>query len=80
MVATPDFRQAVPPWPCDPVDATGAGDAFAGAFLAEWLRHGDLVEAARYANAAAALTTMGMGAVTPIPTRPRVEAYRRECG
>ena len=31
------------------VDATGAGDAFGGAFLAGWLRHGDPAEAAQLA-------------------------------
>ncbi len=31
------------------VDATGAGDAFGGAFLAEWLTHGDAARAARLA-------------------------------
>ncbi|MCP2015030.1 sugar/nucleoside kinase (ribokinase family) [Deinococcus sp. HSC-46F16] len=32
-----------------PVDATGAGDAFGGAFLAGWLAHGDAPRAARLA-------------------------------
>ncbi|GAA5532349.1 sugar kinase [Deinococcus aluminii] len=31
------------------IDATGAGDAFGGAFLAGWLAHGDAVRAARLA-------------------------------
>ncbi|WP_027460575.1 carbohydrate kinase family protein [Deinococcus murrayi] len=31
------------------VDATGAGDAFGGAFLASWLAHGDVPRAARLA-------------------------------
>ena len=49
------------------VDATGAGDCFCGAALAR-LAAGDSVwEAARYANAAAALATTGYGAVEPLP-------------
>ena len=51
MVATAERREHVPPSTCEPVDATGAGDTFAGAFLAEYLAHGDPVRAARYANA-----------------------------
>jgi len=55
------------------VDATGAGDTFSGAFLAR-LVLGDGPEAAlAYANAAAALSTTGYGAVAPIP---RPEAVR----
>ncbi len=51
----------------DVVDATGAGDCFDGAFVAR-LAMGDTTEAAaRYANAAAALSTSGYGAVAPIP-------------
>jgi 2-dehydro-3-deoxygluconokinase len=56
------------------VDATGAGDTFCGAFLARIIL-GDAPEAAlAYANAAAALSTTGYGAVAPIPRRAAVEA------
>jgi len=56
------------------VDATGAGDCFCGACLAR-IAAGDTVrEAARYANAAAALSTTGYGAVAPLP---RGDAVRR---
>jgi 2-dehydro-3-deoxygluconokinase len=49
------------------VDTTGAGDCFCGAALAR-LAAGDSVwDAARYANAAAALATTGFGAVAPLP-------------
>lgn len=49
------------------VDATGAGDCFAGVLLAR-LAAGDAFPVAlRYANAAAALTTTGYGAVAPMP-------------
>jgi 2-dehydro-3-deoxygluconokinase len=56
------------------VDATGAGDTFCGAFLARIVL-GDAPGAAlAYANAAAALSTTGYGAVAPIPRRAAVEA------
>ena len=54
------------------VDATGAGDCFCGAALAR-LQAGDSIwEAARYANAAAALATTGFGAVDPLPQPEQV--------
>jgi len=55
------------------IDATGAGDTFAGAFLAQYVAGRSAFEAAAYANAAAALSTTGYGAVAPIPRRPAVE-------
>ncbi|WPB58915.1 sugar kinase [Xylophilus sp. GOD-11R] len=51
----------------DCVDATGAGDCFAGALLARLASGDDIVAASRYANAAAALSTRGFGAIAPIP-------------
>lgn len=56
------------------VDATGAGDCFCGAALARLAAGDSLFDAARYANAAAALATTGFGAVAPLP---RPEAVRR---
>lgn len=67
-------RIRIPPFPCRPVDATGAGDTFGGALLAR-LAAGDALEAAgRYAAVAAALSTEGYGAVAPIPLAGQVRA------
>ena len=74
LIATPDRREQVPPYVVEAVDATAAGDTFDGAFLAEYLTGRDALAAARYANAAAALSTTGYGAVAPMPTRAEVEA------
>ncbi len=74
LVATPDKRQQIAAIKVAPLDATGAGDTFDGAFLAEYLQHGDPFAAARYANAAAGLATEGYGAVAPMPRRAAVEA------
>ena len=54
------------------VDATGAGDTFDGAFLSRLLAGDDPQSAGRYANVAAALSTMGYGAVTAIPRQDEV--------
>jgi 2-dehydro-3-deoxygluconokinase len=67
-------REKIPGIPVAPVDATGAGDCFCGATLARVAAGDSIWEAARYANAAAALATTGFGAVAPLP---RPEAVRR---
>jgi 2-dehydro-3-deoxygluconokinase len=73
-VATPERRERLAPHRVQAVDATGAGDAFDGAFLAEYLTSGDPFAAARFANVAAALSTLGFGAVAPLPRRAEVTA------
>lgn len=76
LVAAADGqRVAVPGWPVEAVDATGAGDAFNAGFLVQWLGGADLEQAGRFANAVGALTTRGIGAVAPIPRRAQVEAF-----
>ncbi|KAB0264087.1 sugar kinase [Microvirga brassicacearum] len=77
MVAVGERREVMPARPVEAVDATGAGDTFDGAFLSEWLVDGDPFRAAAYANAAAALSTLGRGAVAPMPTRAETEAFMR---
>jgi 2-dehydro-3-deoxygluconokinase len=73
----PDRRVRIPPHPVAVVDATGAGDALCGAFLARTLA-GDAPEAAaRYAVVAAALKCTGYGAVAPIPRTAEVRAAMR---
>lgn len=56
------------------VDATGAGDCFCGNLLARIAQGDTVFEAARYANAAAALTVQGYGAVAPLPRPEQVRA------
>ncbi len=75
LVATPQERRRIGGRVVTPVDATAAGDTFDGAFLAELVAGSDPFAAARYANAAAALSTQGYGAVAPMPRRADVEAF-----
>ena len=63
----------IPGAPVDAKDATGAGDCFNGIFLASYLQDGDIVNAAETANRGAALSTMGYGAVDPIPSKSTLE-------
>lgn len=74
-VAVSDARVDIAGHEVAAVDATGAGDCFDGALLARLVAGDDLASAARYANAAAALTTTGFGAVAPLPTRAQVDAF-----
>ncbi|HJV10234.1 MAG TPA: sugar kinase, partial [Burkholderiales bacterium] len=67
-------RERLPAVKVKAVDATGAGDCFCGAALARLVAGDSIWEAARYANAAAALATTGYGAVDPLP---RPEAVRQ---
>lgn len=74
VAATPERRQRLGRHEVKSIDATGAGDAFTGALLAEMSRGLDIFAAAHFANAAAALSTTGYGAVKPLPRRLEVEA------
>ena len=62
FIATPTQRCAIPGRKTSAVDATGAGDAFDGAFLAAFLSHGDPFEAGRAANLYAANSVASFGA------------------
>ncbi len=75
LVATPEARKRIPVRQVEAVDATAAGDTFDGAFLARLVAGDDAFAAAEYANAAAALSTMGYGAVAPMPQKAAVEAF-----
>jgi 2-dehydro-3-deoxygluconokinase len=74
LLATAEGRRTFPPYPVDSVDMSGAGDTFDGAFVVRYLAGRPLDECMRFANAAAALTTTGLGCVTPVPRAAAVEA------
>ena len=67
------------------VDATGAGDAFWGAFLAKLrlcgieraadLNENVIREALAYGNISGCICVQHKGAITSIPTRAEIEAY-----
>jgi|TARA_B100002003_G_scaffold236123_1_gene251776 ribokinase len=54
------------------VDTTAAGDTFAGALAARMADGADLIDASRFANAAAALAVTRIGAQPSVPTRDEV--------
>lgn len=75
LVATRDERRHVAGFDVQAVDTTAAGDTFDGAFLARLSEGDDPFAAARFANAAAALSTLGYGAVAPMPAGSDVSKF-----
>jgi ribokinase len=73
-VETPVGRHHVEPFAVTPVDTTGAGDAFCGAFAVAVAEGADALGAARFAAAAGAIATTRAGAVPSLPRRAEVEA------
>jgi len=74
LCAGPDGMTHVPPFAVQPVDTTGAGDAFIGSlacFLAEGVAEMDAIARA---NLYAALSTLGAGTQKSFVTRQRFEA------
>lgn len=56
----------VPAYPVQAIDSTGAGDVFAGAFLASWTRGNSMEQAVDFANAAAAMSVLELGSVAGV--------------
>lgn len=79
---TPRSIRKVPGFTVQPVDTTGAGDAFVAGFLKGMLEHPDadqyedmLEEICRYANAVGALTTCERGAIPALPSAEKVVQF-----
>ena len=57
----------IPAFPTSAIDPTGAGDVYAGSFITDYIRKGNIVEAAMFASAAASLKVEQMGPDFRIP-------------
>jgi len=69
LVATADGRrEQVPPYPVEVVCGLGAGDAFGGALCHGLLSGWDIVECARYGNAAGAIVAGRLMCADDMPT------------
>lgn len=74
-------QQLVTGKPVNPVDTTGAGDAFVGGMLAglvaceNWHDNDNLLAIIRQANACGALATTAKGAMTALPTAAQLKTY-----
>jgi ribokinase len=65
----------VRPFPVQAVNTVGAGDCFNGAFAVALLEGRDPWQAARFANAAAAISVTRPGAQESMPSRAEVDAF-----
>ena len=65
----------VPAFHVKAIDTTGAGDAFNGGLLAALAEGKDLWDAARFAQALAALSVQKIGTTPAMPTREEIEAF-----
>ena len=65
----------VPAFEVEVVDTTGAGDSFAGGFLAALHRGADYCAAARFANAVGALSVGSLGAVVGLRSWDETQAW-----
>ena len=78
LVAGDGFCEAIAGFSVEAVDTTAAGDTFNGALAVGLVEGKVLPEAARFANAAAALSTTRAGAQPSMPSREEVERLLRD--
>lgn len=68
------YCDLVSPYDVNTVDTTAAGDAFTAALTVEYLRTGDILAAAKFANAAGALAVTKLGSLNSMPDLDSVRA------
>lgn len=78
MIATEQGSVRVPGFKVSAIDTTAAGDVFNGAFATALAEGRAVPDAARFANAAAALSVTRPGAQNSVPSRPQVDRFMSE--
>jgi len=71
-IYTETIREFVKAHTVTSVDSTAAGDTFCGAFIAHLMDTDDIIEAVKYATAAAAISVTKLGAQPSIPKKEEV--------
>ncbi len=77
FAAGADGAAYAPSFKVEAIDSTAAGDTFCGAFAVGLLEGRAPMDAARFANAAAALSVTRIGAQISIPTRAEIDTFMR---
>jgi ribokinase len=77
FLADVDGQRLVPGFKVKTVDSTGAGDIFNGALSVALAEGKTVLDAVRFANAAAALSVTRLGAQPSAPTRAGIEKFLR---
>lgn len=72
------ISQMVPAFKVNAVDPTAAGDCFTGVLVKEFAESGDILAAAKYASAAAAISVQYLGAQPSLPDKEAVDAFLAE--
>jgi ribokinase len=75
LVVSKGMIKEIPGYAVNAVDTTAAGDTFNGGLACALAQGTDIFEAVRYANAAAALSTMKTGAQTSMPDAKAVGTF-----
>ncbi len=75
VISSTSGQTAIAAYRVEVVDTTGAGDAFCGAMAASLAERRPIEEAARFANAAAALACTRLGAQSGLATRSEVDTF-----
>lgn len=79
FVSQPDAYLRMNAHPVEVIDSTGAGDAFVGGFAAGLVKfRKNVVEAAHFANAVAALAVMQPGTAEAMPNTREIARFLRE--
>jgi len=74
LLCMKEYIKLIPSFKVNAINATGAGDVFHAALIKSLLNKKSLEEAARYANAAAALSTTKLG-INRYPTEKQVSEF-----
>lgn len=72
MVVDRNGASHIPAYQVELVDASGAGDAFAGALAAAYAVADDVMEAVKFASAAGALVCTKFGCIEALPTKAEI--------
>ena len=79
FVSQPEVYTRISPHEVDAVDTTGAGDAFVGGFATGLVKlNRNILEAAHFANAVAALAVTRHGAAAAMPTAREIARFLRK--